>query len=183
MDSTLTLNGISPMLLENLRNGNRKSQKQLYDHFSPRMYALCMRYANSQQEAQDLMQEGFIKVFQHLHQYRGDGNFEGWMRRIFINTAIEFYRKRSYWKQIDENEANTKEVRDPTGYDRLTLQDMMKMVQSLSDGYRTVFNLYVVEGFSHREISEMLHISEGTSKSQLSRAKAILQKNIILQAQ
>ncbi len=173
--------GIWPSLMEDLKKGNRKAQHELYDLYAPRMFALCMRYAASEQEAEDLLQDGFIKVFLYLHQFRGEGNFEGWMRRIFINTAVEYIRKRSFWQRIGETESNSQEVADISGFDQLALQDMLKMIQSLSDGYRTIFNLYVVEGFSHREIAEMLNISEGTSKSQLSRAKVILQKALAMQ--
>ncbi len=171
---------ISSLVLEKLKNGNRKAQHELYHLFAPKMFALCMRYASGRHEAEDIMQDAFIKVFRHLNQYTGAGNFEGWMRRIFINTALEFLRKKNDWKDFESIEMNRRSS-DASGPEVLALQDTMKLIQSLSDGYRTIFNLYAIEGFSHREIAKILNISEGTSKSQFSRAKAILQKSILLQ--
>lgn len=173
--------GIAQAQLELLRQANRKAQQDLYNGYAPKMFAICMRYAASQSEAEDLLQEGFIKVFQYLHQYRGEGNFEGWMRRIFVNTAIEGIRKRNFWQKLGDSESNLESGSDLNGFENLSLLDLMKLIQGLSDGYRTVFNLYVIEGYSHKEIGELLNISEGTSKSQLSRAKAILQKTLIMQ--
>jgi RNA polymerase sigma factor (sigma-70 family) len=169
-----------PINLEKLRNGNRKAQHELYHMFAPKMFALCMRYTSSRQEAEDLMQEAFIKVFRHLHQFTGLGNFEGWVRRIFVNTALEFLRKRSSWSDLEASDLKHLPSENRSVYEEIGLQDTLKLIQSLSDGYRTIFNLYAIEGYSHREIAKMLNISEGTSKSQLSRAKAILQKSLIL---
>ncbi|WEK35411.1 MAG: sigma-70 family RNA polymerase sigma factor [Candidatus Pseudobacter hemicellulosilyticus] len=154
-------------------------QEELYRRFSPKMYAVCLRYANNPNDAQDLLQEGFIKVFRNLHRFRAEGSFEGWMRRVFVNTSIEHYRKKSaHLATVSEKEENTIEDMDVTALDQLAEKDIVAIIQELSPGYRTVFNLYVVEGYSHKEIGEMLGISEGTSKSQLARAKGILQKKI-----
>ncbi len=154
-------------------------QEELYRRFSPKMYAVCLRYANNSNDAQDLLQEGFIKVYRNLHRFRAEGSFEGWMRRVFVNTSIEHYRKKSaQLATVSEKEENTIEDADITALDSLAEKDIIAIIQELSPGYRTVFNLYVVEGYSHKEIGEMLGISEGTSKSQLARAKAILQKKI-----
>ncbi len=143
------------------------------------MYAVCLRYANNSEDAQDLLQEGFIKIFRNLHRFRAEGSFEGWIRRVFVNTAIEHYRKKSaQLSSVSEKEENTIEDTDITALDSLAEQDILNLIQELSPGYKTVFNLYVVEGYSHKEIGEMLGISEGTSKSQLARAKAILQKKV-----
>lgn len=169
---------ITLQLIENLKNGNRKAQQKLYTLFAPKMLALCQRYASSYQEAEDIVQEGFIKVFRNLHQYTGQGNFEGWMRRIFINTAIEFIRKRTYLERFGETETHEICTTGISGYDTLVHADVERMIGTLSDGYRTIFNMYVVEGYSHREIADMLNITESTSKSQLSRAKIILQKTL-----
>lgn len=169
-----------PINLEKLRSGNRQAQYELYHLYAPKMFALCMRYTSSRQEAEDLMQEAFIKIFRHLHQYTGHGNFEGWIRKIFVNTALEFLRKRNSWSDFDTAELMHLPSDSRSGYEEIGLQDTLKMIQSLSDGYRTVFNLYAIEGYSHREIAKILNISEGTSKSQLSRAKAILQKSLVL---
>jgi RNA polymerase sigma factor (sigma-70 family) len=139
------------------------------------MYGVCLRYAGNAEEAEDILQEGFIKVFNKIGSYRSEGSFEGWIRRIFVNTAIEHFRKKIYLQPITEYEENTVEGKYLTVLDDLAEKDIIQLVQQLSPGYRTVFNMYVVEGYTHRQIAEALGISEGTSKSQLSRAKLILQ--------
>ena len=150
-------------------------QHELYDRFAPKMYGLCLRYAANAEEAEDILQEGFIKVFKKIASFRREGSFEGWIRRIFVNTAIEHYRKKMYLQPITEHEENTVEGSYLSVLDNLAEKDIINLVQQLSPGYRTVFNMYVVEGYSHKQIAEQLGISEGTSKSQLSRAKQILQ--------
>lgn len=139
------------------------------------MYGVCLRYAANSEEAEDILQEGFVKVFRKLDSYRSEGSFEGWVRRIFVNTAIEHFRKKTYLQPITEKEEDTFEGNYPTALDNMAEKDIVQLVQQLSPGYRTVFNMYVVEGYAHKQIAEMLGISEGTSKSQLSRAKQILQ--------
>ncbi len=150
-------------------------QEELYQRFSPRMYAVCLRYAGNADEAQDVLQDGFIKIFKKMDSFRGEGSFEGWMRRVFVNTAIEHFRRKRYLMPVTEKEENTLEGKYTSVLDDLGAKDILALVQELSPGYRTVFNMYVVEGYTHREIADMLGISEGTSKSQLSRAKVILQ--------
>jgi RNA polymerase sigma-70 factor (ECF subfamily) len=150
-------------------------QEELYRRFSPRMYAVCLRYAGNTEEAEDILQEGFIKIFKKLDSFRNEGSFEGWIRRIFVNTAIEHFRRKRYLQPVTEKEENTLEGNYLSVLDNLAERDIMELVQQLSPGYRTVFNMYVVEGYTHKEIGDMLGISEGTSKSQLSRAKVILQ--------
>jgi RNA polymerase sigma factor (sigma-70 family) len=162
-------------LISGCIEGNRRMQEELYNRFSPRMYAVCLRYAANAEEAQDILQEGFIKIFKKLDSFRGEGSFEGWIRRIFVNTAIEHFRRKRYLTPVTEKEENTIEGKYTSALDDLAAKDIMALVQELSPGYRTVFNMYVVEGYSHKEIADMLGISEGTSKSQLSRAKVILQ--------
>jgi RNA polymerase sigma-70 factor (ECF subfamily) len=130
------------------------------------------------EDAQDILQEGFIKVYRNLEKFRREGSFEGWMRRIFVNTAIEHYRKSINLYPVSESQENNVEDKEWSAFDKLAVKDLVKLIQTLSPGYRTVFNLYVVEGYTHREIAEMMGISEGTSKSQLARAKAILQNLI-----
>ena len=142
------------------------------------MYAVCMRYANNADDAQDLLQEGFIKVFRNLEKFRAEGSFEGWVRRVFVNTSIEHFRRKHTLSSITEKEENVIEDADITALDNLAEKDIINLIQELSPGYRTVFNMYVVEGYSHKEIGGILGISEGTSKSQLARAKAILQKKV-----
>ncbi|MGE5107283.1 MAG: RNA polymerase sigma factor [Sphingobacteriales bacterium] len=154
--------------------GNRRMQEILYQRFAPKMYAVCLRYAGNADDAQDLLQEGFIKVYNNLHKFRGEGSFEGWIRRIFVNTSIEHFRRKSKLRTVAENENTGAEDKSLTALDNLGEKDILKLIQELSPGYRTVFNLYVVEGYAHKEIAEMMGISEGTSKSQLARAKNIL---------
>jgi RNA polymerase sigma-70 factor (ECF subfamily) len=165
-------------LINGCIEGNRVMQEELYRRFSPKMYAVCLRYASNTEEAQDILQEGFIKVFKKLESFRGDGSFEGWIRRIFVNTAIEQFRRKRYLQPVTEKEENTIEGKYVSALDGLAEKDILALIQQLSPGYRTVFNMYVIEGYSHKEIGEMLGISEGTSKSQLSRAKVILQEMV-----
>jgi RNA polymerase sigma-70 factor (ECF subfamily) len=162
-------------LIRGCIEGNRRMQEALYSRFSPRMYAVCLRYAGNAEEAEDILQEGFIKIFKKLDSFRSEGSFEGWIRRIFVNTAIEHFRRKRYLQTVSEKEENTIEGKDISVLDKMAAKDIMALIKELSPGYRTVFNMYVVEGYTHKEIADMLGISEGTSKSQLSRAKVILQ--------
>lgn len=164
-----------PDLIEGCIRGDRKIQYELYQRFAPKMYGVCLRYAGNAEEAEDILQEGFIKVFNKMGSFRSEGSFEGWIRRIFVNTAIEHFRKKTYLQPITEMEENTLEGKYLSVLDSLAEKDIIKLVQQLSPGYRTVFNMYVIEGYTHKQIAEILGISEGTSKSQLSRAKLILQ--------
>ncbi len=162
-------------LIEGCIRGERKMQQELYERFAPKMYGVSLRYAGNAEEAEDILQEGFIKVFNKVGSFRREGSFEGWIRRIFVNTAIEHYRKKIYLKPIGDYEENTIEGKFVSVLDNLAEKDIIQLVQQLSPGYRTVFNMYVVEGYTHKQIADELGISEGTSKSQLSRAKQILQ--------
>lgn len=166
-------------LLEGCKKGDRKAQESLYKALSSKMMGVCMRYAKDTNEAEDVLQMGFVKVFQKVSEFRGDGSFEGWIRRIMVNTAIESYRKNLRnlnVVDIDEVYDQPQSTFDMSG---LEMKDLLKMVQELSNGYRLVFNMYVIEGFSHKEIAAELGISEGASKSQLSRARSILKEKII----
>ncbi len=181
--STVTFQGITEeQIRQGCVNNDRKYQQMLYNMFSGKMFSVCLRYANEYNSAQDLLQEGFVKVFKNMDKFRGEGSFEGWVRRIFVNTAIEHYRKQVNLYALHDTEARGYEYYEENALEVLKQQDIMKMIQKLSDGYRTVFNLYVVEGFSHKEIGDMMGISEGTSKSQLARARYLLQKMITEQA-
>ena len=172
------LRGAPMQLLQACIAGNRVRQLELYETYAPMAYALCLRYADDRAQAKDMLQEGFVRVFNNLDQFEGKGSFEGWIKRVFVNTAIEYYRKfhkkHQYLELADSIEAYT----HPEVMDRLHLQDLMRMVRALPAGYRTVFNLFVIEGFSHSEIAQLLDISEGTSKSQLSKARKLLQNQI-----
>jgi len=166
-------------LINGCVQGNRQMQEELYKRFSAKMYAVCLRYANNSDDAQDLLQEGFIKVYRNLHRFRAEGSFEGWIRRVFVNSSIEHFRKKSIQlTKVSDKEESTIGDTDTTALDTLAEKDIINLIQELSPGYRTVFNLYVVEGFSHKEIADQLGISEGTSKSQLARARTILQKKV-----
>jgi RNA polymerase sigma factor (sigma-70 family) len=159
-------------------SGNKKSQENLYRQHAPKMYAVCLRYCNNSDDAKDVLQDGFVKVFKNLDKFRNEGSFEGWIRRIFVNTAIEHYRKRTNLISITENIEANKVDQSYNAFDKLAEADLLKIIKQLSPGYRAVFNMYVIEGYSHKEIGELLNINEGTSKSQLARAKALLQKMI-----
>jgi RNA polymerase sigma factor (sigma-70 family) len=165
-------------LIKGCIEGDRRVQERLYNQYAGKMYAVCLRYCNDADAAQDVLQEGFVKIFKNLEKYRGEGSFEGWIRRIFVNTAIEHFRRKVTLSTISETVENTFEDKDFTVFDKLAERDILAMIRELSPGYRTVFNMYVVEGYSHAEIGKMLNISEGTSKSQLARAKGLLQKMI-----
>ncbi len=165
-------------LIEGCIAGNRQCQEIFYKFYSPKMFAICLRYSSDYHSSEDILQEGFIKVFNNIDRYRGEGSFEGWVKRIFINTAIEHYRKSVNHKGHQEIEKAYFQSINEIAIDNLATQDLLKLIQKLSPGYRMVFNLYVIEGFAHREIAEKLGISEGTSKSQLARARSLL-KNML----
>ncbi|MFI5452341.1 RNA polymerase sigma factor [Pedobacter sp. UC225_61] len=166
-------------LLEGCKAGDRKMQEMLYKQTASKMLAVCMRYAKDRMEAEDVLQMGYVKIFQKVKDYRGDGSFEGWIRRIMVNTAIESYRKNLRALNVVPIEDAYEQPSTGFDFSSLGMQDLMKVIQKLADGYRMVFNMYIIEGYSHKEIAETLGISEGASKSQLSRARAILQQEII----
>lgn len=165
-------------IIQGCMKGERKFQQMLYNSLSTKMFSVCLRYASEYNTAQDLLQEGFVKVFRNIEKFRGEGSFEGWVRRIFVNTAIEHYRKQVNMYALHDSGTNAYQDYNHNALETLKYEDILKMIQRLSDGYRTVFNLYVIEGYSHKEIGELLGISEGTSKSQLARARYLLQKMI-----
>jgi RNA polymerase sigma factor (sigma-70 family) len=166
-------------LIEGCVNGNRQSQNQLYNLLMPKMFAVCLRYSKNREEAEELLQEGFIKVYEYIHQYKFNGPFEGWARKIMVNCALQRYRSKRQMHAIVSIDINLAE--QPGNEEiisRLGTKELLKMVQQLSPAYRTIFNLYVLEGMKHREIAERLGISEGTSKSNLFNARAFLQKAV-----
>jgi len=158
--------------------GNRDSQGKLYQMFSGKMYGVCLYYSKDQTEAEDILHEGFLKVFNYISQYKGEGSFEGWIRRIMVNTSLEKYRKQNILYPVGDIYDYIEDVGYEDIISNISMNDLLKMIQDLSPQYRMVFNLYVMEGLSHKEISELLVISEGTSKSNLSRARTILQNRI-----
>ncbi len=165
-------------LIQGCIDGNRQMQEVLYKRFSPKMYGVCLRYSGNVEDANDLLQEGFIKVYKNLGKFRGDGSFEGWIRRIFVNTSIEHFRKKVKLYNVTEVQENTIEDIELNILDSLAEKDIISLVNELSPGYKAVFNMHVIEGYSHKEIAEILGITEGTSKSQLARAKGVLKKSL-----
>lgn len=161
--------------------GKPVAQRMLYERYADRMMGVCVRYARDYDEAADVMQEGFLRVFKKLHTFRHEGSLEGWIRRVIVNVAVRHYQKNSRLYIVNEME----EAENQPGYDDieddLAYEDLLEMVQSLPDGYRVVFNLFAIEGYSHKEIAEELGISEGTSKSQLARARKSLQQMLEVQ--
>jgi len=143
------------------------------------MYGVCLRYCNSRDDAQDILHEGFLKIFEKIQQFEFRGSFEGWIRRIMVNTALEKFRNQNKFVNIKDNSVedyDRSEDCDPA--EDLTAKELMEMIEKLSPQYRVVFNMFAIEGYSHKEIAELLGITEGTSKSNLSRARAILQEKI-----
>ncbi len=165
-------------IIEGCRRKNPKAQRVLYEQMSARMYGVCLRYAGSVEDAQDVLHEGFIKVFEKIDQFQGKGAFEGWVRRIMVNTALEKYRSHFKIINIQDNILEAEEQGYEELAENLTANELLTFIQELSPKYRAVFDLYAIEGYTHKEISEMLNISEGTSKSNLSRARAILQEKV-----
>ena len=165
-------------LIDGCKNNNREAQYKLYNLLSGKMFAVCLRYAKNREAAEDILQEGFVKVYNNIDKFRAEGSFEGWVRRIVVNTAVEYYRKSAKMFMVTNIDDTNKElIWEETGND-LEVEDLMKLVNSLSTGYRTIFNLYVIEGYSHKEIAEKLDINEGTSKSQLARARYMLMEMV-----
>ncbi len=163
-------------IIEGCKKQNRKAQKMLYDRYASKFLGICMRYAKDKHEAEDILQEAFLKIFERIEQYTCSGAFEGWMRRIIVNTAISNYRKNlKHYHHYDIEELKEYEEDINSADLEYTMEEMLRVIQSLSPGYRTIFNLYAIEGYTHKEIAELLGIDVATSKSQYSRARKIIQ--------
>ena len=161
--------------------GKQSAQWELYNRYSRLLLAICNRYAKSMDEAEDILQEGFVKIFLNIKEFKGDGPLMAWMRRIMINTAITYYHKmmkHRYHDDVDEVSESKFEDND-WGEAEFTKEELFGVIQQMPDGYRHVFNLYAMEGYKHREIAEILKIDENTSKSQYSRARRWLQERLI----
>ena len=157
-------------------DNDAKAQAKLYQWFAPKMFGICLRYTRNQMEAEDILQEGFIKVFRYLKDYRNDGSLEGWIRKTIVNTAINFYNKKiKFMKDVSLDQTGPISNDEESAIDKLSVKELLVYIRELPDGYRVVFNLNVIEGYTHKEIGDMLNISENTSKSQLSRARSVLQ--------
>jgi RNA polymerase sigma factor (sigma-70 family) len=171
-------------LIQHCIKGERHSQSKLYALLAPKMFAICLRYCKNREEAEETLQEGFMKVFENLQQFKFAGSFEGWVRKIMVNCALQKFRGKSHLHAV----VNIDDVKTEYGGNenisaQLGTKELLQMVQLLPSAYRMVFNLYVFEGMKHREIAELLGISEGTSKSNLSDARAILKKAVVNSAQ
>ena len=166
------------MLIEGCSRGDRHSQSQLYALLMQKMFVVCLRYSKTREEAEEILQEGFIKVFEFIHQYKFAGSFEGWVRKIMVNCALQKYRSKKLHAVVDIDPATIENIGNENIISQIGTKELLKMVQQLPPSYRMVFNLYVFEGMKHREIAAHLNISEGTSKSNLSDARAILQKAV-----
>lgn len=167
-------------LIERSLKGDRISQRDLFDTYAAKMLAVCERYARHKAEAEDMFQEGFIRVFANLDKFKSDGSFEGWIRRIMINTALKNVKKKSFKNEIigleDFQEKDNKIA--PEVFSKLSVDDLLSLIDDLPDGYKIVFNLYAIEGYSHKEIAEVLDIEVSTSRSQLVKARRMLQRKI-----
>ncbi len=169
-------------IIAGCKEQKREAQKVLYETYARKMYSICLRYSSDQPSAQDLLQDGFIKVFSHIDSFQEKGSFEGWLKRIFINLALENLRKKKTIIQTSDDVQNLPDIVDDSTEDnemyKISESELLKMVQELPRGYSTVFNLYAIEDYSHKEIADMLGISEGTSRSQYVRARQILQEKV-----
>jgi len=160
------------------QDGNSSAQTALYHLFSAKMYGICLRYARDSAEAEDFMQEGFVRVFNKICQFEFKGSFEGWIKRIMVNTALEKFRKNDRLYPVEEMKIFESIEYVEETISSISANDLLRIIQELPPRYRMVFNLFAIEGYSHLEIAEMMNISEGTSKSNLSRARVILQKSV-----
>ncbi len=163
-------------LIRNCKKNDTKAQSQLYKLFSGKLFSICLKYSRSHAEAEDNLQDSFITIFKKIEQYSNKGSFEGWLKRITINTALQRYREKGVFNII--NEGNIKDVSVEIEDDDISIDYLLKIIQELPDRYRLVFNLYVLDGYSHKEVSKMLNISTGTSKSNLARARLNLKEKI-----
>lgn len=163
-------------LIEKCKNENRKAQGELYTMFSNKLYAVCLKYSRNTEEAQDNLQDAFITIFKSIGQYKFKGSFEGWVKRIAVNTVLQKYRKERYFEIVNEEQLEEPEVE--IDEQNVSLDFLLRLIQELPDRYRMVFNLYVLDDYSHQEVAEMLGITVGTSKSNLARARMILKNKI-----
>ncbi|MFY8025120.1 MAG: RNA polymerase sigma factor [Sediminibacterium sp.] len=161
-------------------NNDPSAQRELYNRYSPKMLSVCYRFSNSREDAEDMLQEGFIKIFTQIHTFQNKGAFEGWIRRIIVHTCINFLKKnKKFSNSIDLDQADYLEVKEETVPSVMQARQIIECIRLLPIGYRTVLNLYAMEGYSHKEIGDMLDIEESTSRSQYTRAKAMLEAILI----
>ncbi len=167
-------------LIDECKKGNRLAQKELYDKYARKMMGVCLRYVSDRETARDLLQDGFVKVFTSLDTYTGSGVFDAWIRKIFVNGALEYLRRGDVLREASDWDSIAEPVESfsASAVSELSAAELMKLVQELPAGFRTVFNLFAIEGYSHREIAEMMNITESTSRSQYTRARQLLQKRV-----
>ncbi len=165
-------------IIKECKRGKRSAQAALFRKYSKKMFGISIIYTKDKTEAEDVVQEGFLKIFQNIKQYSGRGSFEGWMRRIMINTALERFRKEKYMFPVSEPHKYSNDVSYDDIISAISANDLLQLIHELSPQYRMVFNLFAIEGYSHQEIAEKLGVSESSSKSNLSRARKILQQRI-----
>ena len=163
-------------LIENCKIDDTKAQGELYKLFSGKLFAICLKYSRNYVEAEDNLQDAFLTIFKKIGQYKNKGSFEGWMKRITVNTVLQRYRKEKVFDIINEN--TIEDIELEVDEDTVSIDYLLKIIQELPDRYRLVFNLYVLDGYSHKDIADMLDINIGTSKSNLSRARLILKQTI-----
>lgn len=165
--------------IQKLKENDSKAQRVFYQQLAPKMYGICLRFALINEDADDILQDGFIRVFKHIGDFRGEGSLEGWVRRTIVNTAINYYKKKikqGIKTDLEYVKGKVKETNNIV--EKMAADELLELINELPPGYRMVFNLNVIEGYTHKEIGQMLEISENTSKSQLSRARISLQKKI-----
>ncbi len=156
-----------------------RAQQQLYKILAPQLFGICMKYCKEKALAEDLFQEAFITIFKKIDSYKFKGSFEGWAKRITVNTVLSYFRKHQYFETIEENRHIDETLDEPLETNRFTLDELLEMIHCLPPKYRIVFSMYVLDDFSHQEIAEALDITVGTSKSNLSRARVLLQKEVL----
>ena len=166
-------------LIEKCLENDRTSQYRFYEYYSTRVFGVCLRYAKNFADAEDILQEGFVKAFKYLQDYSGKGSMESWLRRIMVTTSLNYYKKKNMLnKDVDPENTNILINKDYEGLSDMSHEEILELIRELPYGYQTVFNLSTIEGYSHKEISEIMQISVNTSKSQLSRAKQVLRNKI-----
>jgi RNA polymerase sigma-70 factor (ECF subfamily) len=162
-------------LIQGCKNKISSHQRLLFERYAGKMMSVCLRYANDQHTAQEILQTGFIKLFDKIHQFRGEGSFEGWMKRVFVTVALrELSKRKINFREIGDMETNAV-TQDPSVFSKISEEDIHAMIKKLPDGYRTVFNMHIIEGYSHDEIASLLNIQATTSRTQLLKARKMLQ--------
>jgi RNA polymerase sigma-70 factor (ECF subfamily) len=165
-------------IIADCKAGKNKAQAALYRIYAPKLFGVSMRYSRDRTEAEDILHEAFVRIFEKIGQYNGSGHFEGWMRRIVVNFALENHRKKSRLNIVDDITGYDSREKSAINQETLNEEHLLQLIQQLPPRYKMVFNLYAIDGYSHKEIAKMLDISEGASKSNLSRARKILQNKV-----